>query len=238
MRPSYILTQFEVYMLTPEIVRFVRSCCLHFEENDYCVVRPAARCVRQSTEAVAENPPSIRHQNLAIFELFSRHSGAEKPDEKRVLLIALALFISAGFAQENKANREVVLTQRRAATHWPSLAHIRRRLKRVAEQVDHYRKKQPAFFGRDIRQITNPRLVGRGHDELAIEHIRRDRQVVPAVGGGNAESPLAASLNAVLLHQPLHPQLANANALRPQLPPDARPSIRSATLRIDGADVN
>src|SRR5664280_1242394 len=180
MRPSYILTQFEVYMLTPEIVRFVRSCCLHFEENDYCVVRPAARCVRQSTEAVAENPPSIRHQNLAIFELFSRHSGAEKPDEKRVLLIALALFISAGFAQENKANREVVLTQRRAATHWPSLAHIRRRLKRVAEQVDHYRKKQPAFFGRDIRQITNPRLVGRGHDELAIEHIRRDRQVVPA----------------------------------------------------------
>src|SRR5664280_1775311 len=58
------------------------------------------------------------------------------------------------------------------------------------------------------------------------------------LGGGNAESPLAASLNAVLLHQPLHPQLANANALRPQLPPDARPSIRSAILRIDGADVN
>src|ERR1039458_5757711 len=108
----------------------------------------------------------------------------------------------------------------------------------TAEQVDHYRKKQPAFFGRDIRQITNPRLVGRGHDELAIEHISRDRQVVPAVGVGNAESPLAASLNAVLLHQPLHPQLANANALRPQLPPDARPSIRSAILRIDGADVN
>src|SRR5664279_241240 len=108
----------------------------------------------------------------------------------------------------------------------------------TAEQVDHDRKKQPALFGRDIRHITHPRLVGRGHDELAIEHIRRHRQVVPAVGGGNAEPPLAASLKAVLLHQPLHPQLANANALRPQLPPDARPSIRSAILRIDGADVN
>src|ERR1017187_5998565 len=107
-----------------------------------------------------------------------------------------------------------------------------------AEQIDYYRKKQPTFVGRDIRQISNPRLVGRGHDELAIEHIRRDRQVVPAVGGGNAESALAASLNAVLLHQPLHPQLANANALRPQLPPDARPSIRSAILHIDGADMH
>src|ERR1017187_1808621 len=108
----------------------------------------------------------------------------------------------------------------------------------TAEQVDHYRKKQPAFFGRDIRQITNPRLVGCGHDELAIEHVGRNRKTVVAVGGDNAESPLAASLNAVLLHQPLHPQLANANALRPQLPPDARPSIRSAILRIDGADMH
>src|SRR5450631_2120552 len=53
----------------------------------------------------------------------------------------------------------------------------------TAEQVDHYCKKQPAFFGRDIRHITNPGLVGRGHDELAIQYIRRDRQVVPAVGG-------------------------------------------------------
>src|SRR5664279_5309316 len=33
----------------------------------------------------------------------------------------------------------------------------------TTEQVDHYSKKQPAFFGRDIRHITNPRLVGRGH---------------------------------------------------------------------------
>ena len=55
---------------------------------------------------------------------------------------------------------------------------------------------------------------------------------------GNAETSLATRLNAVLLHQPLHPQLAHANALRPQLPPDARPSIRAAILRIDGADVN
>src|SRR5271167_450509 len=40
------------------------------------------------------------------------------------------------------------------------------------------------------------------------------------------------------LHQPLHPLLAHADALRPQLPPDARPAIGSPVLRIDGADMH
>ena len=53
-----------------------------------------------------------------------------------------------------------------------------------------------------------------------------------------ARQPVAAGLNAMLLHQPLHPLLAHPNALRPQLPPDARPAVRPAILRIDGADVN
>src|SRR5664279_1024692 len=108
----------------------------------------------------------------------------------------------------------------------------------TAEQIDHYSQEQPAFLGRNIGQITNPRLVGRGHDELAIKHVGRNRKTVLAVSGGNAEPPLATSLDTVLLHQPLHPKFAHANALRPQLPPDARPSIRAAILRIDGADMN
>jgi hypothetical protein len=36
----------------------------------------------------------------------------------------------------------------------------------------------------------------------------RNRQVAPAVGGGNAEFTFTASLNAVLLHEPLYPLLA------------------------------
>lgn len=40
---------------------------------------------RNLSEAVEENSPSIRHQNLAVFELFSGLSVAEKPDEERVL---------------------------------------------------------------------------------------------------------------------------------------------------------
>jgi hypothetical protein len=35
--------------------------------------------------AIKGNSPSIRHQNQAIFELFSGLSGAEKLDEERVL---------------------------------------------------------------------------------------------------------------------------------------------------------
>src|ERR1035438_6028737 len=55
-----------------------------------------------------------------------------------------------------------------------------------AEQIDDYSKKQPTFVGRDIRQISNPRLVGRGHDELAIKHVSRNRKTVLAVCGNHA----------------------------------------------------
>ena len=60
---------------------------------------------------------------------------------------------------------------------------------------------------------------------------------MPAVDGRNPESPLAAGVNAVLLHQPLHPLLAHADAALPQLPPDARPSVGAAKLGMDGANV-
>ena len=46
--------------------------------------------------------------------------------------------------------------------------------------------------GRTIRQVANPRLVGRGHGEVAIEKVRRNRQTVLAVRGDNTEAPLAA----------------------------------------------
>src|ERR1019366_7129015 len=108
----------------------------------------------------------------------------------------------------------------------------------AAEQINYDSQKQPAFLSRDICQITDPGLVGRGHSELAIKHVGRNRQLVPAVGGDYAETSLAAGMNAVLLHQLLHPLLAHANALSSQLSPDARPSICAPILCIDGADVN
>jgi len=58
--------------------------------------------------------------------------------------------------------------------------------------------------------------------------VGRDRQIMPAVGGDHAETTLAAGTNPVLLHQPLHPLPAHANAAPDQLPPDARPAAGPA----------
>lgn len=108
------------------------------------------------------------------------------------------------------------------------------RLSSISDRIDHpstlrrnrpitTARKQPAFFGRGVAQLANARPIGRSYSERATKHVRRDRKTVLAVGRDNAEAPLAASSNAVLLYQPMYPQLADRNALRP---PDARPAIR------------
>src|ERR1039457_5089320 len=60
---------------------------------------------------------------------------------------------------------------------------------------------------------------------------------MPAVGG-DAKPPLAAGSDTVLLPQPLHPLLPRADALPPKWPPDPRPAVGSAILRIGSADVH
>src|ERR1039457_2678260 len=59
-----------------------------------------------------------------------------------------------------------------------------------------------------------------------------------AVRGRDPETALAAGANAVLLHPPLYPLLAHANALSPQLSPDPRPAVGSAIRGIHGADMH
>src|SRR5882724_9421093 len=59
-----------------------------------------------------------------------------------------------------------------------------------------------------------------------------------AVRGRDPETALAAGTNAVLLHQPLYPLLAHANALSPQLSPDSRPAVGSSIRRIHGPDMH
>src|SRR5208337_4341640 len=101
----------------------------------------------------------------------------------------------------------------------------------ATEQVDDDGQKQPSLVGRNIGDVTDPDLVWCGRSEVTIYKIGRYRQVMPAVRGGHAEAPLAAGANAVLLHQPLHAQLAHPQALTPQLPPDARPAVGSPIFR-------
>ena len=83
----------------------------------------------------------------------------------------------------------------------------------------------------------NPDLVRRRHGELAIEQIRRDWQVMVAVGG-HLEPFLAFRANAVFLHQRLQPMLAHADAIVAELTPDAGSAVAATGLRLDRLDVH
>ena len=107
----------------------------------------------------------------------------------------------------------------------------------AAEQIDDHCQEQPAFLGGNVRDVASPRLVRRGRSEVAVQQVRRDRQVMPAVCSCDPETSLAASTNAVFLHQPLDPLLARANAALDQFPPDSRPAISSVMFSIHGTDV-
>ena len=56
---------------------------------------------------------------------------------------------------------------------------------------------------------------------------------MPAISGGDAETPLATGLNTLLLHQLLDAQLAHAEAVLAQLAPDTRPSGSSSPIYIE-----
>jgi len=107
----------------------------------------------------------------------------------------------------------------------------------AAEQVDHHGQKEPALVGGDVGNIARPDLVRLAYGELPIEQIGRDRQVVVAVGR-DLESTLAASADAVKLHELLHPVLADPDAACEQLFPDPRPAVAAARFGMDHLDVN
>jgi hypothetical protein len=104
-------------------------------------------------------------------------------------------------------------------------------------KIDHHRQEQPAFLRGDIRDVARPGLVGPGRSKVAIQKVRRHRQIMPAIGGHHPETPLATSTNAVLLHQPLDPLFAHANPALEQFAPDARPAIGPAMFGVHRADM-
>ena len=83
----------------------------------------------------------------------------------------------------------------------------------ATEQIYNYGQIQPSFFGWDISNIARPCPVRRSHGEVAIEQVGRDRKAMPAVGGSYAKTPLATGANVMPLHQPLHPQVTQMDAL-------------------------
>ncbi|MDF2464855.1 MAG: hypothetical protein K0Q43_3090, partial [Ramlibacter sp.] len=107
----------------------------------------------------------------------------------------------------------------------------------AAEQVNDRRQVQPAFIGGDVGDVARPGLVRRRRREVARQQIRRNGQVVFAVGGHN-KFPLASGLDAVALHQLSHALLADPNASCQQLLPHLRPAVFLLDLGVDGLDVH
>jgi hypothetical protein len=62
--------------------------------------------------------------------------------------------------------------------------------------------------------MNSPSRIEGDLREVAIQKVRGNRQIVAAVGSHDMKTPLAASANAVLLHQLSHTLLAYTNALR------------------------
>ena len=71
------------------------------------------------------------------------------------------------------------------------------------EGVDHDGEIDEAFCEPDIGDIGDPELVGAGRFD-ARRKVRRDRELVPAVGRGRNERPLAQAQQIVGPHQPQH----------------------------------
>jgi hypothetical protein len=74
-------------------------------------------------------------------------------------------------------------------------------------------------------------LVRRADFELALKHIRSDRQFVTRIGR-STKSTLSAALNAVLTHHAFDSLPANTNTARSQFAMNARAAVRASTSSV------
>ena len=81
---------------------------------------------------------------------------------------------------------------------------------------------EPALIGLDISNICEPDPVRRGSHEVAIEQVRGDRKLVPAIGGPHPAGPRHDGPDTVMAHQSLDAAAAHPAALGLQLDVNAR----------------
>jgi hypothetical protein len=100
------------------------------------------------------------------------------------------------------------------------------------EQVQRDRQIQPAFVGPDVRDIRGEHLIGLGRREVAVQHVRRDRQLMPRIRC-HAITALVAGSDTVGAHQTLHPCFAGRKAPRTNLLGDAWRTVGALVLRMN-----
>jgi len=98
------------------------------------------------------------------------------------------------------------------------------------EQIDDYGQIQPAFLRCDVGDVARPGSVWTQRREVAIQPVRSYRKIMPTIGGGHAEAPLATRADAMLL--------AHAQPSLAQLAPHARPPVDAVHLRMNGANMD
>src|ERR1700754_481319 len=106
-----------------------------------------------------------------------------------------------------------------------------------AVEIHHCGQIKPALIGLNVGDVGEPDLVRRGGDEVALKQVRRDREVVTAVGSAHPSWPRHDGPDTVAAHQSLDAASARAAALSPQLGMDARAAIAAIGIAVNPLDV-
>jgi hypothetical protein len=104
-------------------------------------------------------------------------------------------------------------------------------------QVEDHRQVEPAFPGRNVRDVGHPHRIAGGRRELARQHVGRDGEGMPGVRRDPIPPP-PASRQAPVAHQARHALATPAPPARPQLRVDARAAVPLPTLPVNRRDLD
>src|SRR3977135_1343372 len=107
----------------------------------------------------------------------------------------------------------------------------------AAVEVEDRGEIEPALLGLDIGYICEPDPVRCSGGKAAVEQIRGDRQVVPAISGADPPGPCHDGANTVMAHQSFDAATAYPVALDRQLGMDTRAAVAAAGVAMDPSDV-
>ena len=96
---------------------------------------------------------------------------------------------------------------------------------------------EPAFVGRDIRDVGQPDRIGDGDIELALKEIGCDGMAVAAVGSDRHAPPASRWTEPFLLHEPGNGAFRDTKAAIPKLGMDPRSTIAFLALQEDYFDL-
>src|SRR5262249_35675498 len=103
--------------------------------------------------------------------------------------------------------------------------------------VEEHGEVRPPFVGRDVRDVAGPDLIRRRRLELARQDVRCDGVSVVRIGGP-AKTALHFPADPAFAHYALDPLLADAPALRAQLPVDARAAVPALGALVNCGDLD